>query len=70
MALTVTEAIAVQTVLRRKVRHAFHDREDGCGRGPLDDQVENAYALLADAAHKKLGAGPTGADVRKAWGTR
>lgn len=60
MALTVREACAVQSLLR----HVLHDYHGG--RGP-DAAVVDEASLLADRAHRVLGAGLTGDEVAEAW---
>lgn len=63
MALTVAEAIAIHDVLRKLVPDAF--RESLASQRYVD-----AAALLAEAANRKLLCGPTGEDIRNAWGKR
>lgn len=71
MALSIGEAIAVQTVvdwLSDLVMHERHDNPDSLP-GEDDDRLIGAVTLLSDAAWKKLGAGRSGAqaaaDVRE-----
>lgn len=57
MALTITEANAVNVVLR----HLLDDTDDSAGR------LQEAAELLANKANKTLGAGLTVRDIRIAF---
>jgi hypothetical protein len=63
MALTVTESIAVNKLLRWLLPA---DPDSGISR-PTSEEAEAAAALLADRANDRLMAGLNGNRVRDAW---
>ena len=66
MALTVTEASAVNDLLRWLGLHAdsrfLHDSPED-----IEGRARAAASLLADHAHQRLMAGVQGADVEERW---
>lgn len=62
MAVTVTEAHAINTLLRHLLGTA-----SAAGTVPTADQARDAAAVLARSAHRTLAAGITESDVTTGW---